>query len=309
MFSRLRHRTIRTVLPVLAACTMLFGGTYLVGGASSLLATVPPLGTTSSFAVLAGTTVTNTGTTNITGDLGVSPGSAVTGAPNVIGAIHQADAVSLQAQNDLTTAYNNLDTGQPCTNDITGVNLGGQTLVSGVYCSTSGVSLTGTVPLTLNAQGNSAAVFIFKSVSTLITGPGSSVVMSNSGSGCNVFWKVGSSATLDTTTAFQGSILALTSITLNTGATMLPGRALARNGAVTMDSNTISITGCGTPSPTATPTPAPGVTPTPTGGGGGGNGGPPPGETPEFGSLVLFGTGLAGAGSYALMYLRSRRRR
>jgi subtilisin family serine protease len=226
----------------LAACSILFGGSYLVGEA---LPTAPSLGTASTFAVLGGSTVTNTGATTVNGDLGVSPGSAVTGFPPgtvVGGTIHAADALAAQAQADTTTAYNGL-AGQACTADLTGQDLGGKTLTAGVYCFSSSAQLTGA--LTLNAQSNANAVFVFKIGSSLTTASGASVLLINGGSPCNVFWQVGSSATLGTTTTFVGNILALTSITLNTGAGV-SGRALARNGAVTMDTNTIGSAGCAT---------------------------------------------------------------
>jgi type VI secretion system secreted protein VgrG len=205
--------------------------------------TAPPLGTAQSFAVLGGSTVTNTGPSVITGDLGVSPGSAVTGFPPgsvVSGTVHAADAVAAAAESSVTTAYNNL-AGQACTQDLTGQDLGGKTLTAGVYCFSTSAQLTGI--LTLNAQGNANAVFIFKIGSTLTTASGASVLITNGGSVCNVFWQVGSSATLGTTTAFGGNILALTSITLNTGAS-ITGRALARNGAVTLDSNNVNASLC-----------------------------------------------------------------
>src|SRR5678816_1052790 len=198
------------------------------------------LGTAQPFAVVGGSTVTNTGASVITGDLGVSPGASVTGGPTVTGTIHAADAVALAAQNDIVTQYNALASAA-CTADLTGQNLGGLTLTQGVYCFSTSAQLTGA--LTLNAQGNASAVFIFKIGSTLTTASGSSVVMINGGSPCNVFWQVGSSATLGTTTVFTGNILALTSITLTTGAAVT-GRALARNGAVTLDTNTVTITTC-----------------------------------------------------------------
>ena len=211
----------------------------LCGASPASAQTAPTLGSAQSFAVLGGSTVTNTGSSVITGDLGVSPGSAVTGFPPglvVSGTIHAADAVALAAQNSVTTAYNSLAS-QACTQDLTGQDLGGKTLTAGVYCFSSSAQLTGI--LTLNAQGNANAVFIFKIGSTLTTAGGSSVVMSSGGSLCNVFWQVGSSATLGTTTSFAGNILALTSITLTTGANVT-GRTLARNGAVTLDSNTVT---------------------------------------------------------------------
>ena len=214
--------------------------------------TAPSLGSAQSFAVLGGSTVTNTGSSVITGDLGVSPGSAVTGFPPglvVSGTIHAADALALSAQNSVTTAYNSL-AGQPCTQDLTGQDLGGLILTPGVYCFSSSAQLTGT--LTLNAQGNANAVFIFQIGSTLTTASGSSVVLINGGSPCNVFWQVGSSATLGTTTSFVGNILALTSITLTTSASVT-GRALARNGAVTLDTNTVTTAACAIVSPPGCP--------------------------------------------------------
>jgi hypothetical protein len=173
----------------------------------------------------------------------VSPGSAVTGFPPGIvtnGAINAANAVALQAQNDVTTAYNNL-AGQACTLDLTGQDLGGMTLTPGVYCFSSSAQLTGT--LTLNALGNPASVFIFKIGSTLTTASNSLVTVINGGPACNVFWQVGSSATLGTGTTFAGNILALTSISLTTGARVL-GRTLARNGAVTLDTNNVDRFAC-----------------------------------------------------------------
>ena len=213
-----------------------------VYGASPASAQIAPsLGSAQGFAVLAGSTVTSTGPSVITGDLGVSPGSAVTGFPPGLvasGTIHGADAAALAAQDAVITAYNNL-VGQVCTRDMTGQDLGGQTLAAGVYCFSSSAQLTGT--LTLNAQGNADAVFIFKMGSMLTTASASSVVLINGGFAGNVFWQVGSSATLGTGTSFSGNILALTSITVTTGA-RVTGRTLARNGAVTLDTNAVTAT-------------------------------------------------------------------
>lgn len=203
------------------------------------------LGTAGDFAVLAGTTVTNTGPTVIDGgSVGVSPGSAITGfPPGLVTApytIHAADAVAAQAQSDLTVAYNQA-AGLAPTQDLSGQDLGGKTLTAGVYFFSSSAQLTG--KLTLDAQGDPNAQFVFQITSALTTATDSSVVTINNGdgmAGCTVFWQVGSSATLGTRTAFEGHILALTSITMNTGATILDGSALARNGAVTLDSNTIT---------------------------------------------------------------------
>ncbi len=223
--------------------------------AAALTQTAPTLGTAESFGVLGGSTVTNTGSTVVTGDLGVWPGLAITGFPPGIvlppGVPHAGDAVAQQAQSDVTIAYNAL-AGQACYRNLSGLDLGGLTLTSGVYCFDSSAQLTG--QLTLDVQGNANAVFIFQIGSTLTTAPGSSVVFVNGGPSCNVFWQVGSSATLNTTTVFAGNIVALTSITLNTGANVT-GRLLARNGAVTLDSNNIAR--CIEPSAqTDTPLPA-----------------------------------------------------
>lgn len=210
-----------------------------------------PLGTAQSFAVLGGSTVTNTGATIITGDLGVSPGSAVTGFPPGVvtgGSIHAADAVAGQAQADLTTAYNTA-AGTPCNVDLTGQDLGGMVLTPGVYCFTSSAFLTGT--LTLDFQGNPNAVFLFKIGSTLTTSSASSVVLTNNALvTCppNVNWQVGSSATLGTGSTFVGNILALTSITLTTGTNVI-GRTLARNGAVTLDTNSVNSAACASVAP------------------------------------------------------------
>jgi Ice-binding-like len=218
------------------------GFAALLYGASPALGEVT-LGSAQSFAVLGGSTVTNTGPTIINGDLGVSPGIAITGFPPGVvigGTIHAGDAVAAQAQSDALTAYNALvDT--PCTTNLTGQDLGGLTLLPGVYCFNSSAQLTGT--LVLVGSGD----FIFKIGSTLTTASNSSVVVINAGQNCNganVFWQVGSSATIGTGTQFVGNILAHTSITLNAGANV-SGSALALNGAVTMDTNQVSVCSSG----------------------------------------------------------------
>jgi hypothetical protein len=203
------------------------------------------LGTAQAFAVLGGSTVTNTGSSVIDGDLGVSPGTAITGFPpgtvTPPGTMHAGDAVALQAQSDVTTSYNVLAGLAPIQN-LTGQDLGGLTLLPGVYKFDSSAQLTGT--LTLNELGSPNSLFVFQIGSTLTTASNSSVDIINGLGGCNVFWQVGSSATLGTTTAFKGNILAETSITANTGATVVDGRLLAQNGAVTLDDNTVSIANC-----------------------------------------------------------------
>lgn len=235
----------------------------LVSTARSSVNTIT-LGTAQSFAVLAATTVTSTGPTILIGDLGLHPGSSVTGFPpgTVIGAQHVTDAVALQAKNDATTAYNAI-AALPCGVDLTGTDLGGLTLTPNTYCFSSSAFLTGV--LTLDAEGDPGAEWYFQIGSTLITATNSSVSIINGADPCRVYWQVGSSATLEVDTNFVGNILALTSITAKTRATNR-GSLIALNAAVTLDSNIIT-TGCittPTPTPTNTPTDTPTNTPTDT---------------------------------------------
>src|ERR1051325_8727837 len=207
-----------------------------------------PLGTATTFGVLAGSTVTSTGETTVNGDLGVSPGAAVTGTLRVSGMIHAGDPTAAQAQADLTAAYN--DAAGRIAGAITVAgNLGGLTLAPGLYKSASSLEIS-SGDLTLDAQGDPNAVFIFQMASTFVTTVGRQVILSGGAKAANIYWQVGSSATLGTISVVKGNILALASITLNTGAT-LEGRALARTGAVTLDSNTV---GLGVPSDTTPPT-------------------------------------------------------
>lgn len=262
-----RTKNIRTKKAVgisALSCAALLGMLSISVAPAALAASEPSvgLGSASTFSVLGGQTVTNTGATVLANDLGVSPGTSITGFPPgvTLGTVHAADANASLAQNDLTTAYNDA-AGRAPTQLVSG-DLVGQTLVGGVYKSASTLDLNGTV--TLDAQGDPSSVWIFQVGSALTTGSASNVTLVNGASACNVYWQVGSSATLGTNSTFKGSILALTSISVTTDAA-IEGRALARNGAVTLDNNVISDPVCPAAIPTPTPSasPSPSVTPTP----------------------------------------------
>jgi len=265
----------RRVPSILAAGTSvvavaLVGSLVALGSDASAAPVAVGLGAAGSFAVLAGTGITNTGPTVITGDIGTFPTASITGLTSmtVSGTNHAGDSVTQGAKTDLTTAYTSA-AGQGPTTAIA-ADLVGQTLKAGVYNSASAVGLSGV--LTLDAAGDPGAVWVFQAGSTLITASGSKVVLLNGAQACHVYWQVGSSATLGTNSTFTGTVLALTSISLQTGATV-DGRVLASNGAVTLDSNTITRSACSTatsaptasPSTSATATPTPQVTATPRG--------------------------------------------
>jgi hypothetical protein len=216
-----------------------FASMLLASAALAAPATVG-LGTAASFSVLAGTTVTNTGPTTMFGDLGLSPGSSVTGAPVVLGQTHVADAVAIEAKNSLTTAYNDA-AGRP-TEGSAGTDLAGQTFTAGVRTASSSLLLS-SGSVILDAQGDPNAVFIFRIGSTLITGSNTTVQLINGAQACNVFWQVGSSATLGTGTRFVGTVMAAETITANTAAT-IHGRLLAQTAAVNLDTNTITQANC-----------------------------------------------------------------
>jgi hypothetical protein len=233
----------RLALTSILALSMLFsaGLLFVLVVPADAAATQVPLGGAGRFAVLAGSGITNTGPTTVHGDIGSYPTTSITGRSSMTidGTDQAGDAVTQNAKNALTSAYNTAASEGP-TSPIA-ANLGGRTLVAGVYNSGSSIGLTGT--LTLNGAGNSNSVFVFQAGSTLTTASASRVILENGAQACNVFWQVTSSATLGTGSSFVGSILALQSITVTTGTT-ISGRVLARNGAVTLDSDTILRPSC-----------------------------------------------------------------
>lgn len=215
------------------------GTTPIVIPIQTTVQTTVPLAGAATLAVLAGTSVSNTGATTITGDLGLSPGSSVGGFPPGIlnGTQHINDAIADQAKLDLTAAYNNA-AGRTATDIVTlSGNIGGLTLTPGLYKSTSSLAIS-SGDLTFDARGNANAVFIIQIASTLTTTSGRKVILSGGALASNIFWQVGSSATFGTTSVLKGTIMAMESITFNTGAS-LDGRALARTGAIVMEGNVI----------------------------------------------------------------------
>jgi type VI secretion system secreted protein VgrG len=232
------------------------------------------LGTANSFAVLGASTVTNTGSSVLSGNVGVSPGTSITGFPPgtvINGTIDANDGAAIQGEADALSGFNSLN-GKAVTQTLTGQDLGGLTLTPEVYFFASSAQLTG--PLTLNFQGLNNVSFVFQTGSTLTTASGSSVNSINVGTNDSIYWAIGSSATLGTTTEFEGYLIANQSITMTTGATIQCGSAIALNGAVTLDSNVIG-NGCST---------------------GDGSGSGTPSAVPEPGTFAMFATGLLGAG-------------
>jgi hypothetical protein len=254
----------RTPLRVPGIALLLTAGAICaIGGASVQAAIVPTvqLGTAASYSVLAGSTVTNTGNSVLNSSAGLWPGTSITGFPPGLvtapGTIDATSAAAQQAQSDLTAAYN--DAAGRSIDATTAADLTNLVLLGGVYAAPSKGALSLSGPLVLDGAGNPNSVWIFQTDSTLTTASASSVTLINAAQACNVFWQVGSSATLGTNSVFVGNVLALTSITVTTGATV-QGRALARNGAVTLDTNTFTQPLCDLSAPTTTTPAAPATT-------------------------------------------------
>ena len=223
------HRS--RIAPILVVTAAVVAGAWPT---AAFAATQPRLGTALNFAAIAGSTITNTGPTVIKGNVALNPGSAITGFPPGISAVRNiADANAVKAKTDLVTAFTDAASA-PSTSNLTGKNLGGLNLTAGVYSFSSSAQLTG--KLTLSGTG----VFIFRIGSALTTATASAVLLRNGAQACAVYWEVGSSATLGSATQFQGNLMALTSITMVTGANIITGRAMARNGALTLDTNQIT---------------------------------------------------------------------
>jgi type VI secretion system secreted protein VgrG len=246
-------------MSVAALSIATIGGTVHAGIVASV-----PLATAGSYSVLAGTTVTNTGPSVLAESIGLHPGTAVEGFPpgTVLppGTTDAGGPTSLIAQNDLTIAYDNA-AGRSVEFTQTNPDLVGQTLIPGVYAASAKAPLSLSGQLVLDGQNNASAVFIFQTDSTLITSSGSSILLINGASECNVFWQVGSSATLGSGSVFVGNILALTTITIDSGVTV-HGKALARNGEVTLINDTFIAPSC---VPAASPTTAPAAVASPGG--------------------------------------------
>lgn len=270
----------RFTLRLLAVAALLIFPLALLAQNSSAAQPQVKLGTVNSFAILAGSTVTNTGPSTINGDLGLSPGSSVTGFPpaTLNGAMHITDAVAGIAQNDLTTAYNDAAGRTPFTS--VPADLAGLTVAPGVFRASSALQLTGAV--TLDAQGDPNAVFIFQVGSSLTTASGSVVNLINGAQPCNVFWQIGASTIFGTGSTFVGNIMSLTSESLGDSVTV-NGRLLARNGAVTLINDTVNAAGCASGTiggPGGPPEGSPNS-------GGGGTAGTGPGPNGSNGSAIL----------------------
>jgi hypothetical protein len=265
-----KKKYLRSITAVAAVGLTATGLMLSLAGGSQAAVTPITLGTADGFAVLAGGGITNTGPSVIAGDIGTFPTTTIVGYSSITqaGTNHAGDAVTQGAKTDLVTAYNAAVAESPTTT-VSG-DLGGRTLLAGAYNSASSLGLTGT--LTLDGAGNPNSIFVFQAGSTLTTASASTILLINGAQSCNVFWQMGSSITLGTNSTIRGSLIAMQSITATTGVTV-DGRLLARNGAVTLDSNRVTKPTCAavvtaTPTPTVTPTPTPTptatATPTPT---------------------------------------------
>ncbi len=246
------RRASATFLTCAIASALLLVST---SAANAAIVSTVPLATAANYSVLGGQTVTNTGPSVLADSLGLSPGTSITGFPpgTVLGTTDTTNAAAAQAQSDLTTAYNNA-AGRPI-DATTTADLANLHLQGGVYAGPSHGALSLSGPLTLDGAGDPSTVFIFQTDSSLITATGSTISLIDGAQECNVFWQVGSSATLGTGSTFTGNIMALTSITVNNSVTV-HGRALARNGAVTLDTDTFTSPTCATtPVTTTTTTP------------------------------------------------------
>ncbi len=305
------HRVARRLATTLIAFTTTTGTLLLaITPAGAAIVPTVPLSTAAAYAVVGASTVTNTGPSVINGSVGLSPGSSITGFPPAIvvppGAIDTTNAAAAQAQSDITTAYNNA-AGRSIT-ATTAADLANLQLQGGVYAGPSKGALQLTGPLVLDGAGNRNSVFIFQTNSSLITASSSTVTLINGAQECNVFWQVGSSATLGTGSVFRGNILALASVTVNTGVTV-HGRAFARTAAVTLDTDVFTRPTCALTTPTTVPgggsgggtTTVPGGTTTLPGGGtattlpGGGTGTTVPGSgTPTLPGTPSGGPGVPG---------------
>ena len=237
-----RHAGIGTlIIGALAICMVAFASPASAAAYEDSV----DLGTASAYSVLAGTAATNTGASFLPGDLGVSPGSSATGfvASNLGGATHLADAAAAQAQSDLTTAYDAAAARTPTGAGLGTALVGGTPLLPGVYAASSSLNVGGAV--VLDGQGDPNSVFIFQIPASLTTDTTTTIVLTGDAQSCHVFWQVGASAALNTGNTFVGTIMALTSITVATGTT-IAGRALARNGDVTLDDNVFTAPTCAT---------------------------------------------------------------
>jgi hypothetical protein len=252
------RRSAGLALAIVATVSIAFAG---VLPADAAIVPTVGLGTAGSYSVLAGSTITNTGPTTLSASMGLAPGTAITGFPpgTAAGSTDVANPVAVQAKSDLTAGY--LNAAGRSLNATTTADLANLTLVGGVYAGPGKAALSLSGPLVLDGEGNADSVFIFQTDSTLTTASASSVSLINGAQACNVFWQVGSSATLGTGSSFTGTILALTSITVTTSVT-INGRVLARNGAVTLDTDSVVSSACAPQQVTTTTSTTPSTTTT-----------------------------------------------